>query len=117
MLESDGSFLGLCNLPLVTRSRAGGILGIGSDAATSTFAVWMRDWPLKLNCVQQMLDDRSLFFLDLSNASLKAEAALILFYPSPFLGGGQMFFEKVIMVQTRARVVCLPYDRKFACCI
>jgi hypothetical protein len=73
--------------------KAGGILGIGSNAATSTFAVWIRDWPLELNCVQQLLDDRSLFFLDLSNASLKAEAAMVLFYPSPFLGGVKSFRE------------------------
>ena len=65
----------------------------------------MRDWPLELNCVQQLLDDRSLFFLDLSNASLKAEAAMALFYPSPFLGGGQIFFEKMTMEQTTARTV------------
>jgi len=30
---------------------------------------------------------------------------MILFYPSPFLGGGQIFFEKMTIEQTTAKTV------------
>jgi hypothetical protein len=38
LLESFSEILVICD---------GCILGVGSDAATPTFAVWMRDWSLK----------------------------------------------------------------------
>ncbi len=75
---------------------------IGSDAATSTFTMWMRDWSIKLNCLQQSpLDDRSLFFLIPVQCIAQSRGSHdLLFYPSPFPEVGQMFPEEMTVRQT-----------------